>query len=222
MASSIPESSQRSLLHFRDHGWVRIPGAFNADAARVMRDTVWRALDTLGMHRDRPSTWTMEQPPKLQHLKNDPGFKKVGSRRLLSAIDAFLDGLPHEWPKDWGAFFLEFPGKTPWRVPTSGWHSDAYYSSPLLPACGVKTFALFGHVAPRGGGTLMVSGSHRLVHKWFQDNPPPRGARSALKRPANATMCCPHCSDPVKRRRRYGLRASGQTRLQRCIPESPS
>ena len=47
---------------------------------------------------------------------------------------------------------------------------------------GVKTFALLGDIAPRGGGTLMVSGSHRLVYKWFQENPPSPGARSAEMR----------------------------------------
>jgi hypothetical protein len=28
---------------------------------------------------------------------------------------------------------------------------------------------LFGDVAPCAGGTLIVSGSHRLVHKYFRD-----------------------------------------------------
>ncbi len=32
---------------------------------------------------------------------------------------------------------------------------------------------------PRGGGTQIVGGSHRLVHRWFEQNPPPPGARSA-------------------------------------------
>jgi hypothetical protein len=34
-------------------------------------------------------------------------------------------------------------------------------------------------VEPRGGGTLIVSGSHRLVHKWFKDHPPSPGTRGA-------------------------------------------
>jgi ectoine hydroxylase-related dioxygenase (phytanoyl-CoA dioxygenase family) len=43
----------------------------------------------------------------------------------------------------------------------------------------VKTLALFGDVVPRGGGTQIISGSHRLVRSWFQDNPPPTGAHRA-------------------------------------------
>ena len=59
------------------------------------------------------------------------------------------------------------------------WHADANYSSPLSPPSGVRTHALFGDVAPRGGGTLIVSGSHRLIHKYLTDHPPPPDARGA-------------------------------------------
>jgi Phytanoyl-CoA dioxygenase (PhyH) len=182
VARNIPESSARFVVHFHEYGWVRIHGAFDAEAARAMRDSVWRALGNVGICRDRPSTWTVERPPHLQHLKDDPVFQRVGSPTLLSAIDAILDGVPYEKPRNWGALFLAFPGSTPWRIPTSGWHIDAYYASPLLPMRSVKTLALFGDIVPRGGGTLMVSGSHRLAYKWFQENPPSRGARSAQMR----------------------------------------
>jgi len=38
---------------------------------------------------------------------------------------------------------------------------------------------MFGDVAPRSGGMLIVSGSHRLVHRWFLEHPARHGARSA-------------------------------------------
>ena len=59
----------------------------------------------------------------------------------------------------------------------SGWHVDASYLSALSPPAGVRTHALFGDVGPRGGGTLLVSGSHQLVHKWFKDHQPPTNTR---------------------------------------------
>ena len=96
-----------------------------------------------------------------------------------AAIDAVLEGRVYEAPKNWGACFIAFPGNAEWGVPTSGWHIDANYTSPLWPTGGVKTHALFGDIAPRGGGTQIVSGSHRFVHKWFRENPPPTGATSA-------------------------------------------
>ncbi len=111
-------------------------------------------------------------------------FRAVGTRTLLAIIDLLLEGRPYEAPKDWGAFFLAFPSDTAWGVPGSGWHADAHYASPLWPAGGVKTLALFGDVEPRGGGTQILGGSHRLVHRWFQDNPPP---------PVHAAPTCAGC-----------------------------
>jgi ectoine hydroxylase-related dioxygenase (phytanoyl-CoA dioxygenase family) len=64
-------------------------------------------------------------------------------------------------------------------VPSGGWHADANYLSALSPPAGVRTHALLADVAPRGGGTLIVSGSHRLVHTHFRENPPPPGSRGA-------------------------------------------
>jgi ectoine hydroxylase-related dioxygenase (phytanoyl-CoA dioxygenase family) len=62
---------------------------------------------------------------------------------------------------------------------SSGWHIDANYLSALAPPDGVRIHALFSDVAPRAGGSLIVSGSHRLAHKFFREHPPRPGARGA-------------------------------------------
>lgn len=111
-------------------------------------------------------------------MKADPAFRAVGSERTLAAIDAVLGGQSWARPADWGAFFILFPTRRPWDVPADGWHLDADYAGPLTPPKGVKIHAMFGDVAPRCGGMMIVSGSHRLVHRWFQEHPRP-GARNA-------------------------------------------
>ncbi len=167
------------IAHFREHGWARLPRAFSPEAAAAMRDAAWDVLAESGIHRDQPSTWSLERPTHLQRLKDHPAFRAAGSAHVLAAIDAILAGQTVETPKNWGALFIAFPGKDSWNIPTSGWHIDAKYTSALTPPGGVKTLALFGDVAPRGGATQIVSGSHRLIHDWFKANPPPLGARSA-------------------------------------------
>jgi hypothetical protein len=144
-----------------------------------MRDVVWRAFAAVGMQRDDPTTWRKERPDHLQHLKSDPVFRAVGSNRTLAAIDEVLGG--HLWrrPSDWGAFFLVFPTARPWNVPADGWPVDAGDTDPLSAPKGVKVHAMFGDVAPRAGGMYIVSGSHRLVHRWFQEHPPGPGASGA-------------------------------------------
>jgi ectoine hydroxylase-related dioxygenase (phytanoyl-CoA dioxygenase family) len=170
-------TDEETFQHFREHGWMRVRAAFSADEAEAMRTVVWRALADVGIRQDDPATWARERPEHLQHLKADPVFQAVGSSRLLKAIDAAFEGQAYARPKHWGAFFLAFPSRDAWNVPAGGWHIDANYVSSLSPPDGVRTHVLFGDVAPRAGGTLIVSGSHRLVHKYFRDHPPAHGTR---------------------------------------------
>ena len=167
------------MNHVQTHGWVRIPGAFSAHEAAVMRDVVWRALASVGILREDPTTWRQERPDHLQHLKSDPAFRAVGSERTLAAIDEVVGSQTWRRPSDWGAFFLLFPARRPWDVPAEGWHLDADYTGPLAPPKGVKIHAMLGDVAPRSGAMMIINGSHRLVHRWFLDHPPRAGARGA-------------------------------------------
>ena len=169
----------QTLEHFRVHGWMRVRQAFSAEAAARMREVVWAGLEPSGVRRDRPSTWTVERPVQLQHLKSHPAFEAVGGERLLAAASAILETSAYQRPKTWGALFIAFPSDGEWEVPSSGWHADANYRSQLSPPKGVQIHSLFGDVPPRGGGSLILSGSHRLIHGWFQQNPPPPEARSA-------------------------------------------
>jgi ectoine hydroxylase-related dioxygenase (phytanoyl-CoA dioxygenase family) len=158
---------------------MRVRAAFSVDEAAAMRAAAWRALATVGISENDPSTWTRQRPEHLQHVKVDPAFRAVGSARLLEAIGTALEGQAYETPQHWGALFIAFPSTQAWNVPSRGWHADASYLSALSPPDGVRTHALFGDVAQRAGGTLIVSGSHRVVHNYFKDNPPPPGARGA-------------------------------------------
>jgi hypothetical protein len=80
--------------HFKTHDWMRVPAALAADEAAAMRDAVWRALEGIGIRRDRPSTWTPERPVHLKRLKKDPVFQAVKSERVRAAIESLLEG-PH-------------------------------------------------------------------------------------------------------------------------------
>ncbi|HUO33102.1 MAG TPA: hypothetical protein VMU80_28060 [Bryobacteraceae bacterium] len=149
-----------------------------------MCDVIWTALAKDGIHRNDPSTWTAPRPTHLQHLKADPAFRAIGSARTIQAIDEVLEGQPWPKPSDWGAFFLQFPMGREWDVPSTGWHIDGDYNGRLSPPCGVKVHAMLTDVEPRCGGVNILSGSHRLVHRWFSEHPPPPRPRSAQLRKA--------------------------------------
>ena len=178
----MPHLDQPALDHFRTFGWLRIRAAFGADDAAAMCTVIWSALESVGIHRYEPSTWTKTRPEHLQHLKSDPAFRAIGTDRTIGAITQVLEGQALPMPRDWGAFFLHFPTSGSWDIPSTGWHLDGDYTGRLSPPCGVLIHAMLTDVAPRCGGTNIISGSHRLVHKWFTENPPTRSARSAQLR----------------------------------------
>src|SRR5499433_3925823 len=196
------------LEQFRTYGWVRIRAAFSAEDAAAMCDVIWVALAKVGIRRDDPSTWTTARPEHLQHLKTDPVFRAIGSERTISAMDEVLEGQPWQRPHDWGAFFLQFPTGKEWDVPSAGWHIDGDYKGRLLPPSGVKVHAMLTDVAPHCGGANVVSGSHRLVHRWFSENPPPESTRRGVQfrrwlqqHPYLRDLCTP--GDPARRIARF-------------------
>lgn len=170
------------LEHFQTFGWLRVPGAFTADAAAAMRGVIWNALGTVGIIQYDPSTWTKTRPEHLQHLKRDPVFRAVGTDRTIEAIKQLLSGQDLPMPKNWGAFFLHFPTGGEWTVPSAGWHMDGDYTGQISPPCGLLIHAMLTEVGPRCGGMNILSASHRLVQKWFTKNAPTPGTRSAQLR----------------------------------------
>jgi hypothetical protein len=163
-------------------GFVRVPGAFSTEAAAAMRDVVWRELESRGLRRDDPTTWRAETQDHLQHLKDDPAFRAIGTDRTLGAIRELIGGAWPNGPSDWGAFFLLFPSGRAWSVPSKAWHIDHTWTDPIEPLRELKVHSLFGDVEPRAGGMTIVAGSHHVVAQVLRDDPPPAGMKAAAIR----------------------------------------
>lgn len=167
----------QTLEHFRARGFMRVRGAFSGHEAAAMRAAVWRVLERSNIRERDPSTWSVERPTHLQDLKGNRIFGVAWGPRTRAAISAILESASWPEPKSWGGFFITFPGAGEWNVPWSAWHVDARYTSALAPPEGVKLHALMGEVEPRSGATVLVAGSHKLLHRWFEKHPPQPGAR---------------------------------------------
>jgi hypothetical protein len=140
---------------FRTTGVLRLDGAFPRDAAEAMGDRVWEFLVRRdGILRGERLTWTIEKPVGLQPVTRSGAFWAVGGDRLCGA---------GRWgrPRWWGRPLVTFPADGPWELPAREWHFD------FMPAVTgprpVQFFAFLSPVRPRGGGTLVLTGSHRLV-----------------------------------------------------------
>ena len=177
-------------------GVVRLDHFVPPATIRALRDQMWRELAPHGI--DRKASWLGEARylcgavrPHLRTL--DLSFDITA---LRSALDEWARAaFPREqWTTcDMCSAHANFPrplsaGETAetWRIPmfsrTYGggvdWHVDApslagaEHSRPPL----IKAFVLLNDVAPHGGATLVVAGSHRLLRQLAVETPQPEGA----------------------------------------------
>jgi ectoine hydroxylase-related dioxygenase (phytanoyl-CoA dioxygenase family) len=126
-----------------------------------MRQRLWQhLLDTHAMHPDQPETWTVHTPAQFQKLTGTGAFDAMATGQLCAVIDDLLGAGRWQRPAHWGRPLVTFPRSgTAWDVPTSDWHLD----SQDLELTMLAVFAHLAPVRPRGGGTLVVTGSHRLT-----------------------------------------------------------
>eukprot|EP01052_Picozoa_sp_SAG31_P033818 SAG31_NODE_3871_length_3796_cov_3.386696_1_plen_317_part_00 len=187
--------SDSDILQYELAGWVRLPRAFSPTTAAACREVMWTQLEKhCGLCRHEPEAWSVDERHSgsngLNKLSMHPVFSDVGSSRMMVALQQ-LEGThnarsaPPPPPKSWGGFLVTFPRRilgSPhlqppwWRIPRdgigTGWHWDGSPCSWLdKPSHGVKVFTLFSDVAPRGGATLLLEGSHRLLDAFFRSLP---------------------------------------------------
>jgi hypothetical protein len=148
---------------FEATGTLRLRGAFGLRAAAEMTERIWALLERAhGMRRDDSSSWNVTQPTGFQSLTRVGAFDAIASDALCEDVDQLL----HDWdrPKHWGAPLVTFPEpQLAWDVPAAQWHLDFPARGARSPLPGLRVLAFIDTVEPRGGGTLVLTGSHRLV-----------------------------------------------------------
>ncbi len=157
-----PTSQHRET--FKHQGLLRLEGLLDAEAVRRAREAALRRFEQAGLWRE--GAWRLDGAPTKP-------WPKVGNRQpavealvktpaLLAAVEGLLNDHPIDWTLHKRPQILVTPPDTDrWTLPT-GWHPD----SPRLASgesLGVQLFAFLDTVEPHGGGTLAVTGSHRLV-----------------------------------------------------------
>jgi ectoine hydroxylase-related dioxygenase (phytanoyl-CoA dioxygenase family) len=156
---------------FERRGLLRLPEALPPHDAERMRDQVWDHLrQTHGARADRPATWPAGAMAHFQALIRTRAFDALASPAVLEAFDALLGRDGWQAPEQWGRPLVTFPEGSPWQLPSRGWHRDSSdrAGDPVL-----VVFAVLAPLRPQGGGTLVVTGSHRLT--------PPDGRYAGLR-----------------------------------------
>jgi hypothetical protein len=159
---------------FERDGFIRFPAAFARADAERMQDEWWAELaDVHGMRRDDRSTWRGQLD--LKRPKAAPSQRLIETDTVRAVVDGLLGVDAWDWPKDWGRPIVTFPSGAPvadWDVP-KGWHWDGRTAWNRERPINLLVVACVGEVAPRGGGTLVVAGSPRVILDQYKAIPAP-------------------------------------------------
>jgi hypothetical protein len=186
------------LQRFERDGYVVARQAFPAADALAMEERWWRELrDTHGIRRDDRSSWRAI-PGNLKAAKRDPAHAAILTETVRGVFDDLLG--PGTWspPKDWGLAAVTFPAPGRWELPTHFWHSDNPCEPHLDRPRGLFVVSFIGPVAPRGGGTLILSGSPFMDRETLVEGVPLRVVELTGE-PGDMVFCHPimvHCGAP--------------------------
>lgn len=149
-------------------GYVSAPGLIGAERVAEMAGAMWGALrDRFGITEASADTWPVGDRRTVgRAVKDDTAFAWMASSPLVEAVDAFLGVGNWVRPRHWGSpMEIVFPAAagSVWSLPTKAWHVDYRLDLGCRPLPGVKAIVLLDEVAPDGGATLVVSGSHRVL-----------------------------------------------------------
>lgn len=154
---------------FERDGLVKLEAAFSAEQAAAMRRVLWNELERRhGIVEHDSATWNNHEPTGLKTTKRSRVFEPILDPSVRDALDALLG--PGRWdpPKTFGNVLVTMPNAHEWRVPHRVWHPDFETTLPTDRLVALKVWALFGDVAPGGGGTPQLLGSHRLFARFVE------------------------------------------------------
>jgi hypothetical protein len=154
---------------FASTGILKLANAFAPDEAARMRGVVWGELRRRhGIDECDPSTWNLHPPVGLKTSKTHPAFAPIFGEVLCGALDELFGDYGWARPRHFGQTLVTMPNSSEWRVPHKLWHADFAYAYPVDQLFAVKTWTCIGDVAPGGGGTPQLAGSHRLTVRYLE------------------------------------------------------
>lgn len=173
--------TQTQRAAFDEDGLVRVAGAVPRDDALRMADRIREFLATEeAIRHNSQHEYLAERPGGFQPLKRTGVFDPVGSSDLPATLDDLFGAGGWERPPNWGRPLVTYKvSEQPWDVPAgSSWHIHERPAEPNLPHR-LTIFTVLSELRPRGGGTLLLAGSHRLIGEFG-----PRGAKTGQLRKA--------------------------------------
>ena len=163
MGSRLTTLTSSDIHRFERDGYVVVRQAFSPADALAMERRWWSELeDAHGIRRDDRSSWR-QIPGDLKAAKRDPIQAKILTGQVRGVFDDLLGTAAWSPPRDWGRAIVTFPEPGAWEVPTRLWHWDNLCDLHIDQPTALFVVSFIGSVAPQSGGTLILSGSPRLL-----------------------------------------------------------
>ena len=163
MGPQLTALTSADIRRFERDGYVVVRQAFSREDALAMEWQWWRELEDA--HNIRPDDRSSWRPitGDLKAAKRDPSQARILTGRVRGVLDDLLGQAAWPLPRDWGRPLVTFPEPGPWDVPTRLWHWDNLSELHLDRPRALFVVSFIGSVEPRGGGTVILSGSPRLL-----------------------------------------------------------
>jgi hypothetical protein len=163
MGSQLTTLTSSDIQRFERDGYLVVRQAFSRADALAMEERWWQELaDTHGICPDDRSSWR-QIIGDLKAAKRDSIQARILTERVRGVFDDLLGKATWSPPRDWGRALVTFPEPGAWELPTRLWHWDNVSELHLDHPRALFVVSFIGPVAPRGGGTLILSGSPRLL-----------------------------------------------------------
>lgn len=154
---------------FARHGLIKRKNFLPAEKLEKARSLIFQRLEQTGLWRN--GEWALDQAgiapdsgmALVKPLNRHPAIIDLVRGEVEAAASALVEDRPVFPMSAQPTLLFTLPNATTWTLPHKHWHLDM----PRLPdggAPGVQIFTFLKRVESGGGGTLAVSGSHRLFN----------------------------------------------------------
>jgi hypothetical protein len=142
-----------------------------------MRSAIWHHAERqAGLRPGDPASWAGSPVLNWKALNRNQVFGPLADNpAVTAALDAIFGAGGWRRPRPGAQILFSLPEPGPWVMPGS-WHIDCGFDHPSWPVPTVKLFAFADEVGPLGGGTMLLTGTHRLVDLYQRSLPAAVGA----------------------------------------------
>jgi hypothetical protein len=160
---------QLNRTRFIEQGMIKLEDLLPSQPVSMARERIYSQLSRLGLLVDgrwadsADPAWGKPARKALKGLSKSQELRGLISDRVITCAQTLVDGEAIASSPPDSQLLYTPPGAGTWTVPHAIWHLD-YPRLGEQDGPGVQMFTFLDTVTEANGGTLLISGSHRLLN----------------------------------------------------------